>query len=331
MKIAFFDTHSYERQAFDEVNRTYGFEIHYFETRLTPQSAGLAQGFRCVCSFANDNVSAPTLETLKSLGVGLIALRSAGFNHVDVAAASRLGIAVVRVPEYSPHAVAEHAVALLLDLNRKIHRAYLRVRELNFSLEGLVGFDLFGKTVGVIGTGRIGSVFAQIMQGFGCRILGYDLSQNLELLRRGVEYVALPELYKQSDIISLHVALNQSTFHLLNEQAFDQMKPEAIVINTGRGALIDTKALISALKKRRIGGACLDVYEEEAEIFFRDLSDQVLLDDQLARLLTFANVIVTSHQGFLTREALHNIALTTLSSVAQFSRQEKLTHLVTGP
>lgn len=259
----------------------------------------------------------------------LIALRSAGFNHVDLDAARRLGFTIVRVPEYSPHAVAEHAAALILTLNRKTHRAYNRVREANFSLDGLVGFDLHGKTVGVVGTGRIGAVMLRIMHGFGCRLLAHDVNEDAALMQEvPVRYVALQELLDASDIISLHVPLTPGTRHLIDAAALARMKPGVILINTGRGALIDTQALVAALKRGHVGGAGLDVYEEEAGIFFNDLSDRVLQDDVLARLLTFPNTLITSHQGFLTHEALANIAETTLANVRAFERGEPLANAV---
>jgi D-lactate dehydrogenase len=319
LRVAFFDTHPFEREYFNALNMSMGQELTYFEPRLTRETARLAQGFPVVCSFANDKLDRLAIGVLKECGVKLIALRSAGFNHVDLAAAHAAGLRVVRVPAYSPYAVAEHAVTLILALNRKIHRAYSRVREGNFSLGGLVGFDLHGKTVGVVGTGRIGAAFASIMRGFGCRVLAYDLVTNPEL--EGplqVKYVDLPELYANSDVISLHVPLTPKTRHLIDAAALAQMKSNAMIINTGRGALIDTAALISALKSGTIGFAGLDVYEEEEGIFFEDLSNTVLQDDQLARLLTFPNVLVTAHQGFLTKEALGNIAETTLENIRDF-------------
>lgn len=273
----------------------------------------------------NDRLDADTLAILKAGDVRLVALRSAGFNHVDLGAAARLSLAVVRVPEYSPHAVAEHAFALLLALVRKIPRAAARVRDANFSLDGLVGFDLFGKTVGLIGTGRIGAVAARIAAGFGCQVLAHDTRPSQRLVDEiPLRYVDLDELYRASDVISLHVPLTPATRHLVNEAAFARMKPDVVLINTGRGALIDTRALIRALKRGRIGAAGLDVYEEEEAVFFRDLSDQVLQDDVLARLLTFPNVLITSHQAFLTREALANIASTTLANVTAFEHGEPL-------
>lgn len=320
-----FDTHRYDRAAFDEANRAFGHELVYLEPRLNAQTAGLAAGFPVVCSFVNDRIDRSTLMSLRDGGVRLIALRSAGFNHVDLVAAEEHEIAVVRVPEYSPFAVAEHAVALVLALNRKIHRAYARVREGNFSLDGLLGFDLHGKTVGLVGTGRIGRAAANIFLGFGCRVIAYDREP---APIAGVTYVALDELYAGADIISLHVPLTPATHHMLDEVAFGRMKRGVMIINTGRGALIDSRALIATLKTGHVGAAGLDVYEEEEGVFFEDLSDRVLQDDVLARLLTFGNVIVTAHQGFFTREAIGAIAKITLTSVTAFERGEQLAHRV---
>lgn len=320
MRIAMFDTHGYDRSAFADANERYGFDITYFEPRLTSATAGLASGFPVVCPFVNDRLDAETLRILHDGGVRLVALRSAGYNHVDLQAAARFALPVVRVPEYSPYAVAEHAVALLLALNRKIHRAFSRVRDANFSLDGLVGFDVHGKTVGIVGTGRIGAVMAGVMRGFGCQLLASDPHPRPALVDDlGLRYVDLPDLYRESDIISLHVPLTPATRHLIDATALRAMKRGVVLINTGRGALIDTRALIDALKREHIGAAGLDVYEEEEGVFFRNLSDQVLHDDVLARLLTFPNVLITSHQGFLTREALANIADTTLSNVRAFA------------
>lgn len=329
MKVAFFDTHRFEREIFDQANKKFGYSITYLEPRLSDQTVSLASGFDVVCSFVNDKLNSQNLAALKSQGIRLIALRSAGFNHVDLQAASQLGLPVVRVPEYSPYAVAEHAVALILTLNRKIYRAYTRVREGNFSLDGLVGFDLHGKTIGIIGTGKIGSVMTKIMHGFGCRILAFDTSPSSELVSMyKVKYVPLKELYQQSDVISLHVPLNPETRHIICAEAFEQMKPKAMLINTGRGALVDTAALIHALKKGKVGYAGLDVYEEEENFFFRDLSDQVLQDDILARLLTFPNVVITSHQAFLTQEALSNIATVTLENILSYQQGKPLANEV---
>lgn len=331
MRLAVFDTHAYDRDAFDAANSRYRHEVTYLEPRLTSRTAPLAAGFPAVCSFVNDRVDADAVSTLAAGGTRLLALRSAGYNHVDLAAASRAGMAVVRVPEYSPYAVAEHAMCLLLALNRKVHRAYNRVREANFALDGLVGFDVRGKTFGIVGTGRIGRVLARIAHGFGCTLLATDVYPDPSLTAGlGVRYVEAPELYRESDIISLHVPLTPDTHHMIDTVAFAAMKPGVVLINTSRGALIDTKALIAALKSQHVGAAGLDVYEEEASVFFRDLSDQVLQDDVLARLLTFPNVLITSHQAFLTREALANIADTTLASVSAFEAGEQLVNAVAG-
>jgi len=330
MRLALFDTHAYDRDAFDAANRRFSHDITYLEPRLTSRTAPLAAGFPAVCSFVNDRVDEEALATLGDGGTRLLALRSAGYNHVDVAAASRAGIAVVRVPEYSPHAVAEHAICLMLALDRKVHRAYNRVREWNFALDGLVGFDVRGKRFGIVGTGRIGRAVARIAHGFGCDLLACDVAPDAALVRDlGVRYVEPPELYRESDIISLHVPLTPSTHHLIDAAAFGLMKPGVFLINTSRGALVDSRALIDALKTGRVGAAGLDVYEEEESVFFRDLSDQVIQDDVLARLLTFPNVLITSHQGFLTREALGAIAETTLESVRAFERGERLVNAVT--
>lgn len=332
MDIAVFDARSYDREALDAANGRYGHHLRYFEPRLGPHTAALARGVPVVCPFVNDTVDADTLRVLHDGGTRLLALRSAGYNHVDLETAAALGLPVVRVPEYSPYAVAELAMCLVLALNRKIHRAYNRVREANFSLEGLVGFDLHGKTFGIVGTGRIGRTLARIAHGFGCRVIASDAYENAEIKESlGVEYMSLPELYRQSDMISLHVPLTKETHHLIDAAAIAQMKPGVLLINTSRGALVDTRALIQGLKTRRVGAAGLDVYEEEGPIFFRDLSHQVLQDDVLARMLTFPNVLITSHQAFLTREALANIADTTLASVSAFERGEPLEHRVQLP
>lgn len=317
-----FDTHRFERESFEAANAAFSHEITFLEPRLTSSTAALAQGHAAVCSFVNDRLDRPTLIALGAGGTRLVALRSAGYNHVDLAAAKEEGLTVVRVPEYSPHAVAEHAVALVVTLNRKIHRAYARVREWNFSLDGLVGFDLHAKTVGIIGTGRIGQVAARIFHGFGCRVLAYDMQPDPGLVGLGVRYVDLPALYAAADIISLHVPLTPATHHMIDAEALARMKRGVMLVNTGRGALIDSVALIAALKKGHLGAAGLDVYEEEEGIFFQDLSNRVLQDDVLARLLTFPNVLVTSHQAFLTKEALEAIARVTLENVTAFERGE---------
>ncbi|HTQ46562.1 MAG TPA: 2-hydroxyacid dehydrogenase [Polyangiaceae bacterium] len=325
MRIAFFDTHSYERAAFEKENASRGHEIVFLEPRLTPQTASLARGCPAVCSFVDDEVGADALRLLAAAEVRLLALRSAGYNHVDLLAAERAGIPVVRVPEYSPHAVAEHAVLLVLALDRKLCRAWSRVREWNFSLEGLVGFDLHRKRVGILGTGKIGRVAARIFVGFGCEVIAVDIAPDqLAAETIGFRYAKLDEMYETSDILSLHVPLTPQTHHMIDARALARMKRGALIVNTGRGALVDTPALVEALKNERIGGAALDVYEEEEGLFFRDFSDQVIKDDVLARLLTFPNVLITSHQAFLTHEALGGIAATTLESITAFERGEPL-------
>lgn len=324
-----FDTHAYDRDALVAANDRFGHDLAFFEARLLRQTAPLAAQYPAVCSFVNDRLDAETLEILHRIGVRLIALRSAGYNHVDLTAAERLGLPVVRVPEYSPHAVAEHAVCLLLALVRKVHRAWARVREWNFVLDGLVGFDLHGKTVGVVGTGRIGASVARILAGFGCRVLAHDAAPNAELeATTGTRYVPLAELFHDAHVVTLHVPLTPATYHLIDGDALRKMRRGVILINTGRGGLIDSRALIEALKTGHVGAAGLDVYEEEEGVFFTDLSNRVLEDDILARLLTFPNVLVTAHQAFLTREALERIAETTLANVRAFERGEPLAHRV---
>lgn len=320
MRVVVFSAKPYDRKFLDTANERHGHELTYFETHLSPDTVALAANFECVCAFVNDNLDATVLERLAQLDVCLVALRSAGFNHVDLEAAERLSLTVVRVPAYSPHAVAEHAVALLLTLNRKIHRAYTRVRDGNFSLNGLVGFDLNRRTVGVVGTGKIGEVFAQILRGFGCQVLGYDIAENPRCRELGVEYVSLEELLQRSDVISLHCPLTPQTHHLIDERALAMMKKGVFLINTGRGALVDTPALIAGLKSGQVGGLGLDVYEEEEELFFEDLSTTIIQDDVFMRLLTFPNVLITAHQAFFTEEALSNIAETTLSNISAFER-----------
>lgn len=322
MRIAFFNTKRYDQIYFDLVNKNYGFELVYFETRLTPETANLASGFDSVCVFVNDILSKKTLETLQKKGIKLIALRCAGFNNVDLVTAKELNLTVVRVPAYSPHAVAEHTIALLLGINRKLHRAYYRVREGNFALDGLIGFDIFGLTAGIIGTGKIGEIVASILKGFGCNLLAFDIYKNPSCEKIGVKYVELHELYAQSDIISLHCPLTPDTHHIINSKAMSQMRDGVTIVNTSRGALIDTKAVIHGLKSGRIGYLALDVYEEEGDLFFEDLSTQVIQDDVFARLLTFPNVFITGHQAFFTKNALQNIAEKTLQNIRQFQKTE---------
>lgn len=328
-KIAFFGTKPYDRESFDQANEAYGFDIRYFKGHLTPESAILAQGAAAVCIFVNDTADAAAIDALKEQGVPLIALRCAGFNNVDLEAAARDGITVVRVPAYSPYAVAEHAVALMLALNRKIHRAYWRTRDGNFALHGLMGFDMHGKTAGIIGTGKIARILIRILRGFGMEVLGYDLYPDKAFAREvGMRYVTLDELYAQSDIISLHCPLTEQTRYLIDSSAIERMKPGVVLINTGRGQLIHSQALIDGLKEKKIGAAGLDVYEEEGDYFYEDKSDKIIDDDTLARLLSFNNVIVTSHQGFFTREALANIAETTLSNIRDFTEGRPLANEV---
>lgn len=313
-----YDTKPYDRQYLGA--QSAGIEWRFHDFRLGPSTAETARDCAVVCAFVNDKLDAEVIGILQHVGVKMIALRCAGFNNVDLAAAKESGMPVVRVPAYSPYAVAEHTVGLLLTLNRKIHRAYNRVREHNFSLTGLVGFDVHGKTVGVIGTGKIGRIAAEIFAGFGTRLLAYDPYPSAEWAREhDVAYVELPELLLRSDIVTLHLPLTPETFHLLNEQTIGQMKRGAILVNTSRGKLVDTVALVDALKRGHLGGVALDVYEEEEGVFFEDLSGQVLLDDELSRLLTFPNVLVTSHQAFLTHEALSETARVTAENIRNWA------------
>lgn len=317
MKIAFFDAKPYDRQVFDRINKNFGYRIKYFETKLTEDSVVLTKGFDVVCVFVNDVVNNAVIRELIRNDIKMIALRCAGFNNVDISA-TRCKIPVVRVPAYSPHAIAEHTVALILDLNRKIYRAYQRTRESNFSLNGLMGFDMYGKTAGIIGTGKIGILTIGILRGFGMRVLAYDPYPNRQAAEEhGFLYTDLGTLYKESDIVSLHCPLTKETEYIINEKSLALMKEGVMIINTGRGKLLDTRALIKGLKKGTVGYAGLDVYEEERDFFFEDQSDMILTDDVLARLLTFNNVVITSHQGFFTREALESIAQTTLGNIQE--------------
>ncbi len=320
MRISVFSTKPYDRVFLNAAVGEFQHELHFVEARLTFETIALAQESDAVCVFVNDQLDRRVLESLAEFSVKVVALRCAGFNNVDLVAAGELGIKVVRVPAYSPHAVAEHTAGLILTLNRNIHRAYARVRDGNFLLGGLLGFDLFGRTVGIIGTGQIGMVFAKIMSGFGCRLLGYDKVSNPECVALGMKYVDLPELFSESDIISLHCPLTPETHHLINDRSIKQMKEGVMVINTSRGAVIDTQAVIRGLKSGRIGHLGLDVYEEEADLFFEDLSNEVIPDDTLSRLLTFPNVIITGHQAFFTKEALQCIAETTLRNIADVEK-----------
>ncbi len=331
MRIAVFSTKPYDRQSLDAANRWHKHELVYFEPRLTVSTAALAHGFDGVCAFVNDELSREVVASLAKGGVRLLTLRSAGYNHVDLQATSEHDIVVARVPAYSPHAVAEHAVGLVLTLNRGLHRAYARVREGNFSLDGLLGFDLHEKTVGVIGTGKIGTVFCRIMSGFGCRILVHDPQPSSELRTLGAKYVGLDDLFGAADIVALHLPLTPATHHLIDAAALHRMRNGVMLINTSRGGLVDTPAVIAALKSGKIGALGLDVYEEEADLFFEDLSGTVIQDDVFARLLTFPNVLVTGHQGFFTREALANIAETTLANATAFETDEGEVHRVSAP
>jgi D-lactate dehydrogenase len=319
MRIAFFSTKPYEKAFFDAANTGGAHVFTYFDAALSEVTAPLAAGHDAICAFVNDKLDAPVLEILKQSGVRFIALRSAGFNHVDLAAAERLGIPVARVPAYSPYAVAEHTVALILDLNRKIHRAHSRVREGNFALDGLMGFDLHGKTAGLVGTGTIGVCTARILAGFGMRLLAYDPVSNPEMEKLGASYVPLETLFAESDVITLHCPLTPETRHLIDAPALAKMKDGVMLINTSRGAVIDTPAVLDGLKSGKIGYLGLDVYEEEGDLFFRDLSGQVLQDDVFARLTTFPNVLITGHQAFFTREAMQGIAATTLGNLDAFA------------
>ena len=314
MKLAFFDTKSYDIPGFDRYGIPAGVEIKYFEPNLNRDTVTLAAGFDAVCVFVNDTVDAVVVDKLHQLGVKAIVLRCAGFNNVDIKACEGK-LRVFRVPAYSPHAVAEHAMALLLTINRRTHKAYIRTRDFNFSLQGLAGFDLYGKTVGIVGTGKIGRVFADICKGFGMKILAYDKFPNPDA---GLDYVDLPELFAQADVISLHCPLTEETHHLINADTIAMMKKGVTIINTSRGALVDTEALINGIKEKKVGAACLDVYEEEGDFFYEDFSGHIVQDDKLVRLIAMPNVIVTSHQAFLTSEALDNIAATTVNNLTRF-------------
>lgn len=318
MKIAFFDTKPYDKPSFDRYGQEYGIKFKYFETKLNEDTVDLAQGFDGVCAFVNDTINAAVIDRLAEMGITVLALRCAGFNNVDVKYAYGK-IHILRVPAYSPYAVAEHTMALLLTSIRRIHKAYIRSRDFNFSLSGMTGFDLHGKTVGVIGTGRIGRVFIDICRGFGMKVLAYDKfpAQGLD---NGdtVKYVELDELFANSDIISLHCPLTEDTNHIIDETALEKCKKGVVILNTSRGALVDAEALLAGIKSRKVGAACLDVYEEESDLFFEDNSGHILEDDTLARLISMPNVIVTSHQAFLTEEALENIAETTSKNISMF-------------
>lgn len=314
MKIAFFDTKSYDKPSFEKYANEKSIQIKFFETKLNEDTVSLANGCDGVCVFVNDNLNKAVIDKLLEQKIKFIALRCAGYNNVDINYLKGK-LPLFHVPAYSPHAVAEHAIAMLLTSVRRIHKAYIRTRDFNFSLNGLIGFDLYGKSVGVIGTGKIGRSFIDICKGFGMKVLAYDkYPQNIE----GVKFVSLDELFLSSDIISLHCPLTRETYHLINDEAISKMKSKCIVINTSRGALIDAEALLLAIKEKRIGGACLDVYEEESDLFFEDFSNHIIADDILARLISMPNVIVSSHQAFLTEEALDNIAETTVNNIYDY-------------
>jgi len=327
MKAAIFSAKSFEKPFLIEANQQYNHDLEFFDCVLNLQTVELAKSFSVISCFVTDHLNKEVLQILATRGTKLITLRSAGFNHVDLLSAKKYGIHVTRVPEYSPYAVAEFAVGLILNLNRKIHRAYQLVKDHNFLLTHLLGFDLHGKTVGVVGTGKIGSVFANIMKGFGCKLLAVDPVKNDQCLKLGVEYVTLEELCQQSDIISLHCPLNQQTNHIINAEAISKMKKNVMLINTGRGALIDSQAIIQGLKSGQVGYLGLDVYEEEESLFFQDLSDVIIQDDVFIRLQTFPNVIITGHQAFFTKEALKNISEVTLKNITKYENEEKLDEL----
>jgi D-lactate dehydrogenase len=332
MKVAVFSTKKYDRQFLEAANADHQHELVFLEPQLSELTAPLAAGFPAVCLFVNDVANAKTLETLAAKGSRILALRCAGFNNVDLQAAAAVGIKVVRVPAYSPYAVAEHTVGLILMLNRKLYRAYNRVRDDNFSLDGLLGFDLHGCTVGVIGTGKVGLIFARIMHGFGCSLLGYDAYPNPEFEAIGAaRYVELSELLENADILSLHCPLLPETHHLINADTIEQMKPGVMLINTSRGALIDTKAVIAGIKTGQIGYLGIDVYEQEDELFFEDLSDTVIQDDAFQHLQSFSNVVITAHQAFFTRDALESIARTTLSNLTAFEQGRPCGNEVKAP
>lgn len=317
MTITFYSAKSYDETYFNRINTQH--TLRYIDTRLNEQSVSLSAGSEVVCLFVNDQANAETIRAMSEERVKLIALRCAGFNNVDLAAAKLHDIPVVRVPAYSPHAIAEHAVALILTLNRKTHKAYNRVREGNFSLDRLTGFDLFGKTIGVVGTGKIGAVFAAVMLGFGCKVCAYDVQENEELVSKGVQYSSLPDLLAIADIVSLHCPLTTATRHLINADSLQTMKTGAMLINTGRGALIDSAAVIAALRSGKLGYLGLDVYEQEEHLFAQDLSDTIIQDELILQLMAFPNVLITAHQAYFTEEALSEIALTTMANIDSFA------------
>lgn len=325
MKIAFYDTRPYDRDAFTNANRNFSYEIDFFDFHLNEKTAPSAKGYDIVCAFVNDKLNAAAIKTLKDCGIRLIAMRCAGYNNVDLQAAADAGMKIVRVPSYSPHSVSEYAVGLLLALTRKLPQAYMRTRTGNFSLSGLTGRDLYGRTAGIIGTGKIGKLMAETLVGFGMQIELYDVYPDKEWAQeKGFAYVPLETIFRESDVISLHCPLTKETKHIINSKSLALMKKDAVIINTGRGALIDTRALVGALKRQEIGGAGLDVYEEESKYFFDDWSVDVIRDDILARLMTFPNVIITGHQAFLTTNALDSIAEVTLGNIRDWSEGAEL-------
>ncbi len=328
MKVAVFSTKPWTEQAFIKANKRFEFDITFHESRLNRRTASLAEGFDGVCVFVNDVIDAETLKILHKGGVRIVALRCAGFNNVDIRKAHELSICVTRVPAYSPYAVAEHTVTLMLALNRRIHRAYNCVRDGNFALDGLMGFDMHGRTAGVIGTGKIGGIVCELLLGFGMRVLAYDMYPRDDLREKGVEYVELDPLYDASDIITLHCPLTHETYHMINSHALEHMKEGVMLVNTSRGALIDTTAVIEGIKSERIGHLALDVYEEEADLFFEDLSDKVIRDDTFMRLQTFPNVLITGHQAFFTRDAVDNITETTFNNLKDFAENRACNNIV---
>ena len=330
MNIVFFSSKPYDKTFFASANQSFHYQLRFLEPRLTIDTAGLVSKGDVVCAFVNDVLDKPVLELLKENEVGLIALRSAGYNNVDLQAAKTLGINIVNVPAYSPNAVAEHTICLMLALNRKIYRAYSRIREGNFSLDGLLGFDFNQRTAGIIGTGKIGQIVARILTAFGMQVLAYDPVENEECIKHGVNYVSLDMLYQRADIISLHCPLTPQTKHMINQTALEKMKKNVMIINTSRGAVLDTCAIIDALKAKKIGYLGLDVYEQESELFFEDMSCEIIQDDIFERLLTFHNVLVTAHQGFFTSNALDNIAMTTLNNIKEFELAKPLTNVLTA-
>ncbi len=330
MRVAVFSSKTYDREFLDKANRAGKHELVFLEPRLTRETVTLAQGFDAICVFVNDEIDAHILLKLSKMNINAIALRCAGFNNVDLSVADDLGIKMVRVPAYSPHAVAEHTIALLLAVFRKLHRAHARVREGNFDLTGLLGTEIHGQTVGVIGTGTIGSIVAKLFHAFGAKVLAFDVNENDQIKKMGIDYVKLIDLWQQADTVSLHCPLLPATHHLIDSESLARMKQGVTIINTSRGGLIDTHALIDSLKTGKVAGVGIDVYEEEDELFFRDLSDKVIQDDVFARLLTFPNVVVTAHQAFFSRNALTQIAETTITNLDELENSKKLSNQVTG-